>query len=56
MPQFGRFIGPSETIKLIQRRCFFQVYDPKTDTWTFVAPMRHHGGGVGAGVIPNVVI
>lgn len=29
-----------------------EVYDPETDTWTFVAPMCAHGGGVGAGVIP----
>lgn len=29
-----------------------EVYDPKTDTWTFVAAMCAHGGGVGVGVIP----
>lgn len=30
-----------------------EVYDPQADTWTFVASMVCHGGGVGAGVIPN---
>lgn len=29
-----------------------EVYDPETNTWTFVASMCAHGGGVGAGVIP----
>lgn len=29
-----------------------EVYDPKLNTWTFVAPMCAHEGGVGAGVIP----
>lgn len=30
-----------------------EVYDATTDSWSFVAPMVCHGGGVGAGVIPN---
>lgn len=30
-----------------------EVYDPTSDSWSFVAPMLLHGGGVGAGVIPN---
>lgn len=29
-----------------------ECYDPKTDTWKFVAAMCAHGGGVGVGVIP----
>lgn len=28
------------------------MYDPKLDSWTFVAAMCAHGGGVGVGVIP----
>lgn len=30
-----------------------EIYAPQTDTWTFIASMVCHGGGVGAGVIPN---
>jgi len=29
-----------------------EVYDPKTQRWTFVASMCAHEGGVGVGVIP----
>lgn len=29
-----------------------EVYDPKTNTWTFAEPMCAHEGGVGVGVIP----
>ena len=29
-----------------------EVYDPCTDSWSFVAPMCAHEGGVGVGVIP----
>jgi kelch-like protein 18 len=30
-----------------------EVYDPLTDTWSFVSSMKWHGGGVGAAVLPN---
>jgi kelch-like protein 18 len=29
-----------------------EVYDPSTDSWSFVASMCAHEGGVGVGVIP----
>lgn len=29
-----------------------EVYDPKTNSWTFAASMCAHEGGVGVGVIP----
>lgn len=29
-----------------------EVYDPKTDIWTFGSSMCAHEGGVGVGVIP----
>lgn len=29
-----------------------EVYDPQSNSWSFVAPMCAHEGGVGAGVIP----
>lgn len=43
-------------VKIMQNFSIFEskveVYDPKSDTWTFVAAMCAHGGGVGVGVIP----
>lgn len=30
-----------------------EVYDPRTNSWTFSTPMCAHEGGVGVGVIPN---
>ena len=29
-----------------------EMYNPETDTWSFVASMESHEGGVGVGVIP----
>lgn len=29
-----------------------EVYDPNTDSWSFVSAMCAHEGGVGVGVIP----
>lgn len=28
-----------------------EVYDPQSDKWSFVSPMKFHGGGVGAAVL-----
>lgn len=28
-----------------------EVYDVQSDKWTFVSPMKFHGGGVGAAVL-----
>lgn len=48
------FLSYSQNNFHVKYLCKFQVevYDPKTDTWTFVAAMCAHGGGVGVGVIP----
>lgn len=29
-----------------------EIYDPKTNAWTYGSPMWAHEGGVGVGVIP----
>ena len=31
-----------------------EMYNPDTDSWSFVASMESHEGGVGVGVIPMV--
>ena len=31
-----------------------ECYEPENNKWSFVASMCAHGGGVGAGVIPNL--
>ena len=41
-------------LKLTSEMSQVEMYNPDTDSWSFVASMESHEGGVGVGVIPMV--